>query len=135
VAGCGFSPAYAPGGAATRHLVDAPVLDALGPDGVLINVARGSVVDEVALVKALQSGRLGAAGLDVFEDEPHIPDALKDMENVVLTPHIGSATHQTRAAMGELVCDNLSRYLAEGQLVTPVAETAHLPARGRQSQN
>ncbi|MDU8942063.1 2-hydroxyacid dehydrogenase [Ovoidimarina sediminis] len=111
-----------PGGAGTRHLVNAEVLDALGPEGILINVARGSVVDEAALVAALSEGRLGGAGLDVFEDEPQIPDALKAMEQVVLTPHVGSATVETRRAMGDLTCDNLIRFLDEGRVHTPVPE-------------
>ncbi len=115
-----------PGGEGTRHLVDAEVLDALGPAGILINVSRGSVVDEAALVAALEEGRLGAAGLDVFEDEPRIPDALKAMENVVLLPHVGSATVETRRAMGDLVCDNLDAWLADGRIVTPVPECLHL---------
>ena len=80
------------------------------------------------MVAALQSGALGGAGLDVFEGEPRIPDALKAMDNVVLTPHVGSATDQTRAAMGDLVCDNLSQFLADGSLVTPVPECAHIQA-------
>ena len=111
-----------PGGVETRHLVDGPVIEALGSEGILINVSRGSVVDEAALVKALQEGKLGGAGLDVFEAEPKIPDALKSMENVVLLPHVGSATVETRRAMGDLVCDNLDRWLAEGRVVTPVPE-------------
>ena len=115
-----------PGGNGTRHLVNAEVLDALGPEGMLINVSRGSVVDEAALVAALKDGRLGAAGLDVYEDEPRIPDELKAMENVVLLPHIGSATVETRRAMGDLVCDNLDAWLADGKVVTPVPECLHL---------
>ena len=115
-----------PGGAGTRHLVNAEVLDALGPEGILINVARGSVVDESALVAALAAGRLGGAGLDVFEAEPKVPDALKAMENVVLLPHVGSATVETRTAMGDLVCDNLDRFLADGTVLTPVPECRHL---------
>lgn len=115
-----------PGGAATRHLINAEVLAALGPEGILINVARGSVVDEAALVAALESGALGGAGLDVFEAEPKVPDALKAMENVVLTPHIGSATVETRQAMGDLTCDNLSQYLKDGTVLTPVPECRHL---------
>ncbi len=111
-----------PGGEGTRRLVNAEVLDALGSEGILINVSRGSVVDEAALVEALKEGRLGAAGLDVFEDEPRIPDALKSMEKVVLLPHIGSATVETRQAMGDLVCDNLDAWLVDGKVVTPVPE-------------
>lgn len=115
-----------PGGAGTRHLVDAAVIDALGSEGILINIARGSVVDERALVEALEVGRLGGAGLDVFEEEPKIPDALKPMENVVLVPHVGSATVETRQAMGDLVCDNLLQWLRDGTLKTPVPECRHL---------
>lgn len=109
-----------PGGAATRHLVSAPVLDALGPDGILINVARGSVVDEPALVAALLEGRLGGAGLDVFESEPQVPEALLGLDSVVLTPHVGSATEETRLAMEELVFANLAAFLETGELLTPV---------------
>ena len=115
-----------PGGPATRHLVNADVMKALGPRGILVNVARGSVVDEAALVAALESGELGAAGLDVFEAEPAIPAALKRLKNVVLVPHIGSATVETRAAMGDLVCDNLDQWLVDGRGVTPVPECQHL---------
>lgn len=116
-----------PGGAGTHHLVGREVLDALGRDGMLINVARGSVVDEAELVWALQDGRLGYAGLDVFEDEPRVPDALKEMPNVVLLPHAGSATHETRAAMGKLTVDNLERFLDTGDVLTPVPECKGLP--------
>ena len=116
----------APGGDATHHLVNAEVLEALGPDGVLINVGRGSVVDENALVAALQAGKLGAAGLDVFENEPHIPQALRDMPNVVLTPHIGSATVETRAAMAQLAVDNLLQHRKDGTVISPVPECASL---------
>ena len=98
------------------------MIRALGPDGILVNVARGSVVDEEALVKALEEGALGGAGLDVFEDEPHIPEPLKRMENVVLAPHIGSASVETRAAMGELTCQNLFHFFDEGKVLTPVPE-------------
>ena len=115
-----------PGGPSTHKLVAEDVLNALGPDGILINVARGSVVDEEALVAALSDGRLGAAGLDVFAAEPHVPEALFDMDNVVLTPHIGSATVETRRAMGDLTVENLVRYFAEGQVTTPVPECRHL---------
>jgi hydroxypyruvate reductase len=110
-----------PGGPETRHLIDAAVIDALGPEGTLINVARGSVVDETALVDALRSGRLGAAGLDVYEDEPHVPEVLLTMDNVVLLPHIGSATRETRAAMGELTVANLRAHFAGQPVLTRVA--------------
>lgn len=110
-----------PGGTGTRHLVNAEVLAALGPKGTLVNVARGSVVDETALLAALQSGALGAAALDVFADEPRVPPALLAMENVVLQPHVGSATHETRAGMGQLVLDNLAAHFAGQALPTRVA--------------
>lgn len=101
-----------PGGAATRHLVDAAVIDALGPEGILVNIARGSIVDEQALIDALTAGRLGAAALDVFEDEPNVPTALATLDNVVLSPHQGSATHETRGAMGRLVFENIEAHFA-----------------------
>ncbi len=110
----------APGGAATRHAVDAAVLDALGPDGTLVNIARGSVVDEAALVEALAAGRLGAAALDVFEDEPRVPAALRGMDNVVLTPHVGSFTVETRRAMARLAVGNLDEHFAGRPALTPV---------------
>ncbi|UEM06082.1 2-hydroxyacid dehydrogenase [Skermanella rosea] len=100
----------AAGGDATRNLVGRAVLDALGPDGILVNVARGSVVDEPELVEALLEGRLGGAGLDVFADEPNVPTALFPLQNVVLAPHQGSATVETRTAMGDLVLENLSAH-------------------------
>jgi len=109
-----------PGGAATRNIVTRRVLNALGPDGTLINVARGSVVDEPALVAALVEGRLGAAGLDVFADEPHVPEELLTMENVVLQPHVGSGTEETRGRMCGLVVDNLRAHFAGQPLITPV---------------
>lgn len=112
-----------PGGAQTRHMVDAEVLRALGPNGVLINVARGSVVDEAALIEALQSGKILAAGLDVFAEEPRVPDMLHTMENVVLLPHIGTATHHTRGLMGDLVVENVRSWFAGNGAVTPVPET------------
>ena len=105
----------AAGGAQTRHLVNAEVLDALGPQGFLVNVARGSVVDEAALVTALQQGRIAGAGLDVFEDEPRPLPALLALENVVLAPHIASGTHETRRAMGDLVLENLRNFFATGR--------------------
>lgn len=115
--------AIVPGGGGTRHLVDARVLDALGPDGVFINVARGSVVDQDALVAALAERRILAAGLDVYADEPNVPEALVAMEQVVLLPHLGSASERTRAAMGKLVVDNLASWFTTGRALTPVAET------------
>jgi lactate dehydrogenase-like 2-hydroxyacid dehydrogenase len=117
-----------PGGAATSKIVNAEVLKALGPRGVLINVARGSVVDEPALVAALKSGTILAAGLDVFAAEPSVPDELKTMQNVVLLPHIGSASVVTRNAMDQLVVDNLKNWFAGKAPLTPVAET---PVKGR----
>jgi lactate dehydrogenase-like 2-hydroxyacid dehydrogenase len=109
-----------PGGPSTARLVDARVLKALGPAGTLVNVSRGSVVDEPALIAALQDGSLGAAALDVFADEPRVPAALRAMENVVLSPHAGSATHATRGAMGQLVVDNLHAHFAGKPLLTRV---------------
>jgi lactate dehydrogenase-like 2-hydroxyacid dehydrogenase len=110
-----------PGGPATRHLVDAPVLRALGPTGILVNIARGSVVDEAALVAALRSGELGGAGLDVLEHEPAVPAELRAMDQVALMPHVGSATRETRADMARLVLDNVASFLDGGRLLTPVA--------------
>jgi lactate dehydrogenase-like 2-hydroxyacid dehydrogenase len=108
------------GGAASRHLVDAEVLAALGPDGFLVNVARGSVVDEAALVAALEAGSLAGAGLDVFADEPRVPAALLERDDVVLLPHLGSGTVETRAEMRDLVLANVERFLADGTLLTPI---------------
>ena len=113
-----------PGGPATQHLVNRAVLDALGPEGTLINVARGSVVDEAALIEALEEGRLGWAGLDVFEDEPRVPARLRALKNTVLLPHVGSATVETRRAMGMLTVDNLIQHLEDGTVKTPVPECA-----------
>ncbi|AXA91271.1 2-hydroxyacid dehydrogenase [Massilia sp. YMA4] len=110
----------APGGAATRGVIDAAVLAALGPQGTLINVARGSIVDEAALVAALAHSTLGAAGLDVFANEPEVPAALAALPNAVLTPHVGSLTVETRHAMGQLVIDNLLAHFAGAALLTPV---------------
>lgn len=110
-----------PGGPETKHLIDRQVLRALGPTSFLINVARGSVVDEAALVTALIEQEIGGAGLDVFEDEPNVPDELLQMDNVVLLPHIGSGTFETRQAMADLVYENLKAYVDNGALVTPVA--------------
>jgi lactate dehydrogenase-like 2-hydroxyacid dehydrogenase len=109
-----------PGGAATRHLIDARILAALGSKGYLINIARGSVVDEAALVKALQDGIIAGAGLDVFADEPRAPEALFTLDNVVMQPHQASATHETRTAMGQLMIDNMKAHFAGKKLLTPV---------------
>jgi len=109
-----------PGGAGTRGMIDARVLKALGPDGYLINVARGSVVDQPALIDALRDGVIAGAGLDVFVNEPNVPEELRAMPNVVLTPHIGSGTKQTREAMGQLTFDNLRAHFAGKPLLTPV---------------
>jgi hydroxypyruvate reductase len=106
------------GGPETRHLIDARIIDALGPDGMLINVARGSVVDEAALTEALQQGHLGGAGLDVFADEPNVPAALLANERVVLTPHTASATQETRQAMTDRVFDNLNTWFSQGRLIS-----------------
>ena len=111
-----------PGGAGTRHLIDADVLSALGPQGFLINVARGSVVDETALVRALQSGVIAGAALDVFENEPNVPQELSSLPNVVLTPHMASATRQTRRAMADLAFANMKAGLTGQRLLTPVPE-------------
>lgn len=123
---CDVIVVVVPGGSGTRHLVDGDVLAALGRDGVLVNVSRGSVVDERALVAALADGTIGGAGLDVFENEPAVPEALLTMPNVVLLPHIGSASRATRAAMGRLVVDNLVAWFDGEPARTPVPETAHL---------
>ncbi|WP_234050974.1 MULTISPECIES: 2-hydroxyacid dehydrogenase [unclassified Xanthobacter] len=112
-----------PGGPATRHMVNAEVLAALGPQGVLVNVARGSVVDEAALLAALQARTILAAGLDVFAHEPHVPEAFFSLDNVVLLPHVGSATVHTRTAMGQLVVDNLVSWFEGRGPLTPVPET------------
>ena len=114
----------AAGGSSSQKLIDADVLSALGPRGFLINIARGSVVDEHALVDALTHGRLAGAGLDVFADEPHVPSALLGLDSVVLLPHVASGTVETRAAMEELTLRNLDEFLAGGHLVTPVLEPA-----------
>lgn len=108
------------GGADTNRMVDAAMLDALGPDGVIINIARGAIIDEDALVKALIEKRIAGAGLDVFANEPHVPAALFDMDHVVLQPHQGTATQETRAAMAQLVLANLDAHFAGQPLPTPV---------------
>ncbi len=110
----------APGGSDTQNIVDAEVLDRLGPDGVLINIARGSLVDEDALVAALAEGRIAGAGLDVFAHEPQVPEALKTMPQVVLAPHQGSATEEGRTEMRNLVLANLDAHFAGKPLITPL---------------
>lgn len=112
-----------PGGAATRNMINAEVLDALGPDGILINMARGSVVDEQALIEALNNRRIMAAGLDVYAKEPEVPQELIAMENVVLFPHLGSASAFTRAKMDQLIVDNILAWAAGKPPLTPVQET------------
>ena len=119
-AACDVLILAAPGGAATRHIVDAGVLAALGPDGILVNIARGSLVDEPALVAALRTGAIAGAGLDVFADEPVVPDALKAMEQVVLSPHQGSGTVVARADMAALVVANLDAHFAGSPPLTPL---------------
>ncbi len=109
-----------PGGADTKHLINAEVLAALGVKGTLINIARGSVVDEAALITALQHGTIRGAGLDVFENEPQVPEALLQCENAVLLPHLGSGTHETRAEMARLVVENLAAHFSGVALLTPV---------------
>ena len=112
-----------PGGAATLNLINADVMKALGPRGVIINLARGTVIDEPALIAALKSGTILAAGLDVFAKEPHVPDELKTLQNVILLPHIGSASLVTRNAMDQLVVDNLKAWFSGKAPLTPIAET------------
>jgi hydroxypyruvate reductase len=112
--------AACPGGPATRNIISRDVLTALGAEGLFVNISRGSVVDQQALIEMLSSGQLGAAGLDVYNDEPNVPEALFSLDNVVLQPHQASATTSTRAAMGQLVLDNMSNYLAGKALLTPV---------------
>jgi hydroxypyruvate reductase len=109
-----------PGGPETEKIVDERVLDALGSDSYLINISRGSTVDEAALVHALQEGRIAGAGLDVFVNEPRVPESLMQMDNVVLQPHVGSGTHATRAAMAKVVTDNVAAWFAHRPLLTPV---------------
>ena len=110
----------APGGQDTARMIDARVLAALGPQGYLVNVARGSVVDQAALLAALQTGTIAGAALDVFDKEPDIDARFFTLENVLLTPHLGSATHETRAAMAQLMLDNLRSWFRSGRALTPV---------------
>ncbi len=115
------------GGPGTRHLVSAEVLDALGPRGIIVNIARGTVIDEAAMVQALVDGRLGGAGLDVLENEPVVPSTLLGMDQVVLMPHVGSATVETRRAMGRLVLDNLASFMEGRGLLTPIRISMQTP--------
>ena len=124
---CDILIVTAPGGPATRHIVNAEVLDALGPDGVLVNIARGSLVDEAALIEALRTGQILAAGLDVFENEPQVPDELIALDNAVLLPHVGSASARTRRAMADCVVANLFAWAEGKPPLNPVPET---PWRG-----
>ena len=109
-----------PGGAETKNLVNAKVLDALGPEGFLVNISRGSVVDQPVLLKYLQEGRIAGAGLDVFADEPKVPAGFYSLDNAVLFPHVGSGTHETRFAMGMVQVDNIRALFAGKPLLTPV---------------
>jgi len=120
---CDILMVAAPGGPETRHVVDARVLAALGPDGVLVNIARGSLVDEAALIAALSDGVILAAGLDVYEREPSVPAGLIALDNAVLLPHVGSATRHTRMAMANLVVDNLLSWVDGKGPLTPTPET------------
>jgi lactate dehydrogenase-like 2-hydroxyacid dehydrogenase len=117
---CDILIVTAPGGPDTRHLIDARVLDALGPNGYLVNVARGSLVDEGALLAALETGAIAGAALDVFDREPDIDPRFLPLDNVLLTPHLGSATHETRAAMAQLMLDNVRSWFRSGRALTPV---------------
>ncbi|MFS4580558.1 2-hydroxyacid dehydrogenase [Phaeobacter sp. C3_T13_0] len=109
-----------PGGAETRHLIDKAVLEAMRPSSLLINIARGEVVDEAALIAALEAGTLAGAGLDVYEFEPKVPEALSSMEQVTLLPHLGTATEEVRSDMGHLALDNVAAFLARKPLLSPV---------------
>jgi lactate dehydrogenase-like 2-hydroxyacid dehydrogenase len=117
---CDLLMVACPGGEATRGLVSREVIEALGPTGYIVNIARGSVIDEPGLIEALQQERIAGAGLDVFADEPRVPGAFLSMDNVVLQPHVASATHPTRSAMGQLVIGNLAAHFAGKPLLTPV---------------
>ena len=119
----------APGGAATEKAINAEILSALGPDGVFVNIGRGSTVDEAALATALANGTIAAAGLDVFANEPNVPRALLDAPNTSLVPHVGSASHHTRRAMADLCVDNLISWFGERRPLTPVPETVSVKPR------
>ncbi len=117
---CDFLVLCCVGGLSTQHLVNSQVLQALGPTGILINISRGSVVDEAALAHALSAGHIAGAGLDVLQNEPAVPDALRHNERVLVTPHIAASTRETRHAMEQLVVDNLMSFLRSGAVLTPV---------------
>jgi len=125
---CDILIVVAPGGPATRHLINAEVLEALGPDAALVNISRGSLVDEKALIEALRTGKILAAGLDVFENEPNVPEELIALDNVVLLPHVGSASTKTRRAMADCVVANIFAWADGKPPLTPVPET---PWRGQ----
>ena len=125
---CDFLVIAAAGGDATRHLVDAKVLQALGPGGFLVNIARGTVVDEQALLLALQNGGIAGAGLDVFENEPHPLPGLLALDNVVLSPHTASGTNETRRAMADLALENLRSCIDSGKPVQEVPWSADAAA-------
>ena len=118
-----------PGGASTQNMINAEVLKALGPNGIVINMARGSVIDEPALIEALKNRTIYSAGLDVFAKEPQVPQELIDMDHVVLFPHLGSASEATRAAMDQLVVDNILAWASGKPPLTPVAETPYPPKK------
>jgi lactate dehydrogenase-like 2-hydroxyacid dehydrogenase len=118
-----------PGGAATQNMINKEVLEALGPNGVVINMARGSVVDEPALIEALKKRKIYSAGLDVFANEPHVPQELIEMDHVVLFPHVGSSSEATRTAMDQLVVDNILAWAAGKPPLTPVPETPYPPKK------
>ena len=113
----------APGGAGTRHIVNREIIEAVGPEGIIVNVSRGSLIDETALIEALKDRKLLGAGLDVFEHEPNVPEALLALDNAVLLPHVGSASVHTRQAMADLMIDNLKSWLDGKGPLTPVPET------------
>jgi lactate dehydrogenase-like 2-hydroxyacid dehydrogenase len=112
-----------PGSPSTRRLVDAEVLEALGSEGFFVNVGRGTVVDQPALIRALKAGRIAGAGLDVYESEPHLPQELLELDRIVLLPHVASGSRQTREAMTQLVIDNLAAFFTTGRALTPVPDT------------
>ncbi len=120
---CDILMVAAPGGGATQRIVNREILEALGPNGIIVNISRGSLIDEEALIEALRTKTILGAGLDVFANEPHVPAALLALDNAVLLPHVGSASHHTRGAMGQLVVDNLFSWIDGKGPLTPVPET------------